>query len=141
MAMVVIVGDTPAAAVCAIYLKTANIETVLLRSKSGYEYTCTAVACVDDLDNFTSNTFKQVEYLGVPVMEETVASITKKDDHFLIKTGETEHVATVVVSETDLFGLSGTANYHVILGGEKKSEAILLAAEGCKTAFRIKESL
>ena len=134
MSKIFVVGNTPAAAVCAIYLKTGNYDVTIIKSDSKLKYKVTAVAGVDEPDNFTDDSYKQCEYLDINVIEEEVEKVEFKNGYILNDKYECDYL----VVERDLYNLAGTKNLFVI-NCRENAEGLVLAGEGCKTALKMKD--
>ena len=142
---IIILGKTPAAAMCSIYLKTANIDCSLILYDCNNQYNVTVLPGIDDLANFTNNTFLQAKNLHVPVINKKIQSIYGCNNNHYIITFEdnTQEIGDVLVIESNRFNIENhktcfnmTSSYHNTI-----YEAIELAGIGCQVALDLKNKL
>lgn len=137
---IVIVGDSPATYVCGIYLYTANIQPVIIRSRMGLDYNCTVLPGLDlTKEEYVQRCCDQAANMGLDVREGKSVSATKKDRFVVSYDGSTIE-ADILVTDVSL-GLQESDSLYVIEDLALEKEAIVVAGAGCVVAFEIKDSL
>lgn len=142
---IIILGKTPAAAMCSIYLKTANIDCSVILHDCSIQYNVTIVAGIDDLVNFTNNTFLQAKNLHVPVINKKIQSIYgSNDDHYIITFEDnTCEVGNLLIIESNKFNIENSKTCLNMIDNHSNIiyEGIELAGIGCQIALDLKNKL
>ncbi|OQS54741.1 hypothetical protein EHP00_1724 [Ecytonucleospora hepatopenaei] len=138
---VIIIGNTPAAATCAIYFKTGNHNVTLLECDSQIPYKTTVVGGLEDPTKFTENSLEQCKWLGVNLIRNCgVKEIKKNNKNILVElTNSTTYESDIVVMERDHWKVTDLKDKNIfVMDLKDDSEGIVLAAEGCKVALEMK---
>lgn len=137
---IVIVGDSPATYVCGIYLYTANIQPIIIRSNMNLDYKCTVLPGLDLTgEEYNQKCYEQAANMGLDIREGKNVSVTKKEK-FIVSCDGCTVEADILVTDVSL-GLRGSDDLYVIEDLIFEREAIVVAGAGCVAAFEIKDSL
>lgn len=151
MQKVVIVGGSPAAYMCSIYVHTANIPPLVVKthSRSNFDFSGAdkvAGVAAQSAEEFTGLVEQQARNMGIAVVEESVQDMFRDGDVFTVVTDAGSHQAeSLVVDDWEL-----ESRFRSVLGEQdvfytsdriSHREAIVVASAGCKTSFDIKECI
>lgn len=148
MEKAIIIGSSPAAYMCAIYMHTANITPLIIKTRgtdldfSGSENVAGVNA--NTPEEFTALVEAQTRNMGIRVMEDEVLDISRSSNMFKVRTnGEVHETKSLIIDDSCMEG-----KYRQELGNEgvfytndriSHREAIVVASAGCKTSFDVKE--
>lgn len=137
---IVIIGDSPATYICSIYLHTANIKHLVIRSPSDLDYKCTFVPAMDNTkEEYNQKCYEQVKNMKINIVEtQNKCDVTKEGEQFVIKYDNNTVTADYLVSDIDL-KIGNFKNLFIVEEKLLEKEAIVVAGVGCMIAFEIKE--
>lgn len=137
---IVIVGDSPATYVCAIYLYTANIQPVIVKTRMGLDYDCNVLPGLDlTKEEYIQRCCEQAANMGLDIREGKNVSVTR-EDRFVVSYDGSIIEADILVTDVSL-GLQESDSLYIIEDLILEREAIVVAGAGCVVAFEIKDSL
>lgn len=138
---IVIVGDSPATYICAIYLFTANIKPLVVRASLPLEYNCTFVPGLEvGKAEYTSRCCEQAKNMGIEVVEGKECSVKSEDGRYTVTYGTESVTADYLVLDSDM-GQGKAERVFVVDQMVLEREAIEIAGVGCMIAFKIKDLL
>ncbi|KAL6122120.1 hypothetical protein NUSPORA_00859 [Nucleospora cyclopteri] len=143
---ILIVGNSPATTVCSIYLHTANKKHLVIKSDCNLNYKITAVAGIENPQNFTKDCFEQIKNMEITVIDKKITKITH-DLFFTVELeGEEKIECEYLVVDKNIFGLSESLKKLIVIRNfysksNKEAEGIVVSGAGCKAAFALKEIL
>lgn len=137
---IVIVGDSPATYVCAIYLYTANIQPVIVKTRMCLDYDCNVLPGLDlTKEEYIQRCCEQAANMGLDIREGKNVSVTR-EDRFVVSYDGSIIEADILVTDVSL-GLKESDSLYIIEDLILEREAIVVAGAGCVVAFEIKDSL
>ncbi|ORE00599.1 hypothetical protein A0H76_2196 [Hepatospora eriocheir] len=147
--MIVLVGNSPATTICAIYLKTANKKVFVIRDDSELGYKTTVLPGYKGTQSeYNNECFRQAinivgeeNYLEcksteIVVGEKNIIVNNRKIDFNLLVVDSHE---TYQINDKNIISVVNFMKDHEGLTDEVYNEAIILASMGCKIAYMIKE--
>lgn len=139
---IVILGDTPATYICAIYLFTANIKHLVVRHNFAMDYKCTFTPGLEATkDEYNQKCYEQAKNMGVEIAESNSrCTVARQDGKFLVNYGSSAILADFLVSDVDL-GIGNDKSLFIVQDMLLEKEAIVVAGVGCMIAFKIKETV
>ncbi|KAM0680543.1 hypothetical protein GINT2_001231 [Glugoides intestinalis] len=140
---IIIIGDTPAIYVCAIYLFTANIKPLVIRKDMGLDYVCTYTPGLEATkEEYNQKCYEQAKSMGVEILDCKSIKVSKNKAAFTVDDGNKTFNADILVTDCGLDGIScenDSDNIFVVANKLLEKEAIVIAGIGCEIAFKIKE--
>lgn len=138
---IVIIGDSPATYICAIYLFTANIKPLVIRKDLSLDYVCTFAPGVEaNKEEYNQKCYEQAKNMGIDVMESDKVEVSKDGAKFKISTDSKNVECDILVLDKNT-GLKLDENLFIVNDLMLEKEAIVVAGTGCMIAFEIKELL
>jgi thioredoxin reductase len=138
---IILIGDSPAIYICAIYLHTANISPLIIKKNMNLDYLCSFVPGVEGgKEEYNQKCYEQAKHMGITISECSTVTVTEFDNKFTVKYDENTIEGDIVVSDTSL-DLKLNDNVFIIDDLLLEREAIVVAGTGCTIAFEIKELL
>lgn len=146
---VIIVGGSPAAYMCGIYVHTANISPLIIKttSRSNFDFSGSdKIAGVNakTAEEFTALVEEQAMNMGIRVQKDDVVDVRRSDEVFKVYTSNgTYETRSLVIDDRCV-----EEKYRSLLGGQgvfytndriSHKEAIVVTGAGCKTSFDVKE--
>lgn len=140
-----IIGDSPATYICAIYLFTANISTLVVRHKLPLEYECTFSPGLDaDKDEYTQRCCEQAKNMGIEVIDGDKCVVknvrTCDSEKYAVDYDGSVVEADFIVVDSEM-GQGNDKYAFVVDRMVLEREAIVVAGTGCMIAFDIKEHI
>lgn len=137
---IVIIGDSPATYICAIYLFTANIKPVVIRKDLSLEYICTFAPGVEaDKEEYNRKCYEQAKNMGIDIQDASDIEITKDGDRFKMSVDSKAMESDILVLDRNITGLKLDENLFIVSDLMLEKEAIVVAGTGCMIAFEIKD--
>ncbi len=137
-----LVGDSPAIYVCAIYLYTANIKPIVLRRNFSWDYTCNVFPGLNlSKTEIDSNCYEQARHMGIKIIESAKFNVFKEQNKYVIELDDTTINADILVADSELNNIKPSESLFIVKERLNNSlqESIIIAGEGCKIAFEIKD--
>ena len=136
---IVIIGDSPATYICAIYLHTANICPIIIKKDMNLSYLCTFVPGIEaGKEEYTQKCYEQAKHMGITIFECKTLKVTESNSKYTIKYDDGLIEADIVVADSSL-DLRTNDNLFIVDDLLLEREAIVVAGTGCTIAFEIKE--
>lgn len=138
---IVIIGDSPAAYTCAIYLFTANMSPIIIKKDMNLEYSCTFVPGVDaEKAEYNQRCLDQAKHMGITIFEAEKISVVEANNKYTVNYDDKSIESDVLVLDMPL-NLKQKENLFIVDSLLLEREAIVVAGVGCMIAFEIKEMI
>lgn len=136
---IILIGDSPAIYVCAIYLYTANLFPLIVRTAQNLNYKCTAVPGVDATkEEYNEKCYLQAKNMGIQIEDASKVQVKSDNGKYEVYYNEKSRICKFLVSDVSM-NVGSSDCVFVVDDLIYEREAIVVAGTGCMIAFEIKD--